>query len=280
MTGTAVVTDSTAHLTAQEAADLGIQVVPLEVVIAGHTGLDGVDVTTEQVADALRRWEPVTTSRPPPARLLAAYEQARHQGASEVVSVHLSGDLSGTVDAARIAAREASLPVTVVDSRQIGLGLGYPVLAAARAARDHAPASVVAQVAQQRAASATMLFYVDTLEYLRRGGRIGAAAAFFGGVLAVKPLLRITDGHIDPVEKVRTAARALARLEDLVVEQAGDGSVVVGVHHLAAPDRATAVAASLEQRLPVAEPVVVRELGAVIGAHVGPGVVAAVVLPA
>lgn len=275
-----MVTDSTAHLTSQEADELGIQVVPLEVVIAGHTGLDGIDVTTEQVAEALRRWEPVTTSRPPPASLLAAYEQARHEGASEVVSVHLSGDLSGTVDAARIAAREASLPVTVVDSRQIGLGLGYPVLAAAHAAREGASGAHVAGLARQRAASASMLFYVDTLEYLRRGGRIGAAAAFVGGVLAVKPLLRVTDGRIDPVEKVRTAARALARLEDLVAENAGAGSVLVGVHHLAAPDRAAAVATSLERRLPVAQPVLVRELGAVIGAHVGPGVVAAVVLPA
>lgn len=276
---TAVVTDSTAHLSAEETADLGVTVVPLEVVIAGQTGLDGVDVTPAQVAAALEAWQPVSTSRPPPARFLAAYEQARAEGAEEVVSVHVSGSLSGTVDAARIAARDAGLPVTVIDSRQVGLGLGFAALAAGRAARDGAAGAEVAEVARRIAASAGMFFYVDTLEYLKRGGRIGAAAAFFGGVLAVKPILRVEDGRIEPVERVRTSARALARLEELAVAEAGTRRVRVGVHHLDASHRAVMVRDSLAARLPDAAPVLVRELGAVIGAHVGPGVVAVVVVP-
>ena len=104
-------------------------------------------------------------------------------------------------------------------------------------------------------------------------------SAFLGSVLAVKPLLEVTDGHIAPVEKIRTSARALARLEDLTANRAGSASVRLGVHHLAAPERAEKVRASLAARLPDASPILVRELGAVIGAHVGPGVVAVAVAP-
>ena len=275
----AVVTDSTAHLTAQEAGELDVQVVPLEVVIAGRTGLDEVDVGSAQVAQALRDWEPVSTSRPAPARFVAAYEDARHAGATAVVSVHLSGALSGTVDAARLAAGEASLPVTVVDSRQIGLGFGFAVLDAARRAAAGAGVDEVAVVATTRAEAASTIFYVDTLEYLRRGGRIGAASAFLGNVLAVKPLLDVVDGHIEPLEKVRTSARALGRLVDLAVERADGRPVDIGVHHLDSPQRAARAAELLTQRVPQADQVSVRELGAVIGAHVGPGVVAVVVAP-
>lgn len=276
---TAVVTDSTASLTQDEAAALGVGVVPLEVVISGRTGLDIVEISSDRVATALAGSEPVSTSRPAPARFMAAYDRARENGATEVVSVHLSGELSGTVDAARLAARESTIPVTVIDSRQVGLGAGFAVLTAARMARSGAGAEQIADEVTRICAGTSMLFYVDTLEFLRRGGRIGAASAFLGSVLAVKPLLAVTDGHIEPVEKIRTSARALARLEDLVVARAGTGPVRLGVHHLAAPERADKVRASLADRLPDASPILVRELGAVIGAHVGPGVVAVAVSP-
>ena len=126
------------------------------------------------------------------------------------------------------------------------------------------------------------MFYVDTLEYLRRGGRIGAAAALLGSALAVKPLLEIVDGRIGTREKVRTAARALSRLEELAVAAAEDRQVDVAVAHLANPDRADALAEHLRRRLAVNladRDVVVGEVGAVIGAHVGPGMVAVVVSP-
>lgn len=276
---TVVVTDSTAQLTGEELNEFDIRVVPLEVVISGEVGTDGVDVAPEQVAAALEQHEPVTTSRPAPARFLAAYEQARDNGAEHVVSVHLSGALSGTVDAARVAAQEASLPVTVIDSRQIGLGLGFAVLTAARRALDGAPVDEVAAAATDVAGASSMLFYVDSLEYLRRGGRIGAASALLGGVLAVKPLLEIGDGEIRPVEKVRTSTRALKRLVELAAKRAGDRPVRLAVHHLAARDRAEQVGQALSERLPGATDPAVRELGAVIGAHAGPGVIAVVIAP-
>lgn len=275
----AVVTDSTAALSADQARALGVEVVPLEVVVDGESGRDGIDVSSDQVAEALRAMRPVTTSRPAPASLLAAYERARHDGATAVVSIHLSADLSGTVDGARLAAQEASLDVTVVDSHLIGLALGFGVIGAALRAAEGADADAVAAQARAVFADSSIMFYVDTLEYLRRGGRIGAASAFLGNVLSVKPLLEVVDGKIAPVEKVRTANRALTRLLDLTVERAGSRPVQLGVHHLAAAERAETMRAALESRLPASSPVAVRELGAVLGAHVGPGVVAVAMAP-
>ncbi|MBX6766445.1 MAG: DegV family EDD domain-containing protein, partial [Actinomadura rubrobrunea] len=123
------------------------------------------------------------------------------------------------------------------------------------------------------------LFYVDTLEHLRRGGRIGAAATLLGSALMVKPLLGIVDGRIVPVEKVRTASRAVARLEELAVDFAGDRPVDVGVQHLSAAHRAEALAARLRDRIPRVGDVHVGEVGPVIGAHVGPGMLGVVIAP-
>jgi len=172
---------------------------------------------------------------------------------------------------------DEGIEVHVVDSRTIAMGLGFAVLAAARAAATGASIDVVAAAAVDQAAATDTLFYVDTLEHLRRGGRIGAAAALFGAALAVKPLLHVRDGQIAPLEKVRTASKALARLEVLVVERAGEGEVDLAVHHLAAPDKAQALAARLQESLPRIVDLHVSEVGAVVGAHVGPGLLGVVV---
>ena len=146
--------------------------------------------------------------------------------------------MSGTFESAQLAARQVSVPVTTVDSRQVGIATGFAALTAADVLDAGGSAAAAVQAARERAASSSSLFYVDTLEYLRRGGRIGAAAALFGGALAVKPLLTIADGRVSTLEKVRTSARALARLEDLAAERAGDLAVDVSVAHLADADRA------------------------------------------
>jgi DegV family protein with EDD domain len=199
-----------------------------------------------------------------------------------VLSVHLSGEVSGTFESAQLAARAASLPVLTVDTRQLGMATGYAVLAAADVLDAGRPAEAAAGAALARAGATTSLFYVDTLEYLRRGGRIGAAAALLGSALAVKPLLTVTDGRIRPLEKVRTSSRALARLEELAVAAADDQKVDVAVAHLSAEDRAQELAKRLGTRLEAnleGREVFVGEVGAVIGAHVGPGMVAVVVAP-
>jgi DegV family protein with EDD domain len=279
MTRVAIVTDSSASLPDGAAEELGVVVVPLQVVI-GATSYDEDEATTEMVAEALRSFTPVSTSRPTPAAMAEVYAAAAAGGAEAVVSVHLSRDLSGTFDSAEIAAREAPVPVIAVDGRQVGHATGYAALAAARVAAAGGSAEDCAVAARARAGAATSLFYVDTLEYLRRGGRVGTAAALIGGALAVKPLLGVDDGRIVPLEKVRTAGKALARLEDLAVESAGGGRVEATVAHLASPDRAEQLGARLSERLDLAAPLRIAELGAVLGAHVGPGMVSVCVAPA
>lgn len=278
-----VVTDSTASLPPDLAEEHGIEVVPLQVVIGAQVYDEGSEgATSELVAQALRDFVPVSTSRPSPAVLAEVYERLAGGGAQEIVSIHLSGEMSGTFESCQLAARLVDVPVHCVDSRQVGVATGFAALSAAEALRAGASGAEAADTARARAAGAASLFYVDTLEYLRRGGRIGAAAAILGGALSVKPLLCIEDGKVANLERVRTAGRALSRLEDLAVEAAGESSVDVCVAHLANPDRAAALAEKLSARLagPLAgREVWCAELGAVLGAHVGPGMVAVCVAP-
>ena len=280
----ALVTDSTASLPPELAAKRGIIVVPLQVVIGAACYDEGVEggATPDTVAQALREWTPVSTSRPTPAAMLEAYEKAAAAGASEVVSVHLSSEMSGTFESAQLAAPDAPIPVTPVDSRQLGMATGFAVLTAADILDAGGSAAEAVAAATARARTMTSLFYVDTLEYLRRGGRIGAAAALIGSALSVKPLLQVVDGRIGSLEKVRTSARALSRLEERAVHAAGEQQVDVAVAHLANPERAELLAGNLRERLAEnlgEREVMVGEVGAVIGAHVGPGMVAVVVAP-
>jgi DegV family protein with EDD domain len=277
--GVAVVTDSTAYLSLEAVAGAGVQVVPLQVVVDGVPRVEGAEIGPHEVAAALRRHAMVSTSRPSPQAFLDTYRRAAENGAKHIVSVHLSGGLSGTADAARLAAQDAPVPVDVVDSESIGMGLGFAVLAAAAAASRGLSGDDVAAAAARRAARSVAFFYVDTLEYLRRGGRIGPASAMLGTALAIKPLLYLDGGSIKPLEKVRTGARAVARLEDLAVERAGTAKVDIAVHHLDNASRAEALASRLSGRLPALGELVVSEVGAVIGAHTGPGMLAVVVGP-
>ena len=271
----AVVTDSTAYLPEGVADKYEIGVVPLHVVLGLRTGTEGADVQPSDVAAALsERRVQVSTSRPTPAELVAAY---RATGARSIVSIHLSERLSGTVDAARVAAAEVAddIEVRVVDSATIAMGLGFAVITAAEVAAGGGSAEEIEAAAKGK--DTDTFFYVDTLEHLRRGGRIGAAAALFGTALAVKPLLHVLDGEIAPLEKVRTASKALARIEQLAVDRAADGAVDIAVHHLAAQDKADALADRLRQRVPGLQSLYVSEVGAVVGAHVGPGLLGVVV---
>jgi DegV family protein with EDD domain len=277
----ALVTDSTAALSKALVERYGIVVVPLQVVIGARCLDEGTEATPATVAAALREYEPVSTSRPSPETFAQVYDAAAADGAEAVVSVHLSGDVSGTFESAQLGARQVEVPVETVDTRQVGMGTGFAVVAAAEALAKGYQAHAAAEAASVRAAATRCFFYVDTLEYLRRGGRIGAAAALLGSALAVKPLLTIRDGRIGPLEKVRTTSRALARLEDLAMDAARDidGPVEVAVQHLSSEAKADTMASRLRERLGL-EAVEVSEVGAVIGAHVGPGMVAVVAAPA
>lgn len=278
----AVVTDSTAYLPPGAAERHGVHVVPLEVRLGERTAQDGIDVTPAELITALAdRDLLVQTSRPAPASFARVFRELLDDGAEEIVSVHLSRELSGTWDAARAAAQEVDPErIRVVDSRAIAMGLGFAVLAACDAAASGARGVAVAAAAGAVAARCRVLFGVQDLERLRRGGRIGAASALLGGVLAIKPLLHLSEGRIAPLEKVRTTTRATERLVALAVAEAGGPGARLAVHHLGAEERAEDIADRLREQLPDAAELHVSEVGAVIGAHVGPGLVGVVVVPA
>ncbi|MEU3597867.1 DegV family protein [Streptomyces sp. NPDC006798] len=275
----AIITDSTAYLPQTAVEHHGIVTVPLTVVVDGQALEEGTEISARSLAQALQKRRPVTTSRPGPETFAATYRAAADAGASGIVSLHLSAELSGTYDAAVLAAKDAPVPVRVVDTGVIAMALGFCALAAAETAEAGGSLDETVAAVEKRAAGTAAYFYVDTLDYLRRGGRIGTARALLGSALAVKPLLKLDGGRIEMLEKVRTASKAIARLEELAVECAGAGPVDVAVHHLAAPERAAALAERLRERVPGLRELHVSEVGAVIGAHTGPGLLGAVVSP-
>ncbi|WP_367136296.1 MULTISPECIES: DegV family protein [Streptomyces] len=275
----AVITDSTAYLPQRAMERHSITAVPLTVVLGDEALEEGTEVSARCVAEALKKRRPVTTSRPGPEVFAAAYRAAAEAGAQGIVSLHLSSEFSGTYDAAVLAARDAEVPVRVVDTGMVAMALGFCALAAAETVDAGGTLDEAVAAAEKRAQGTAAYFYVDTLDYLRRGGRIGAAQALLGSALAVKPLLQLEGGRIELREKVRTASKAIARLEEIAVERAAAAPVDIAVHHLAAPDRATELADRLRERLPALEELHVSEVGAVIGAHTGPGLLAVVVAP-
>ncbi|MFB7633074.1 DegV family protein [Streptomyces sp. NPDC056149] len=275
----AIVTDSTAYLPRAAVERHRITAVPLTVVLGDRALEEGTEISARSVAQALQKRRPVTTSRPSPAVFAETYRALAGAGASSIVSLHLSSEFSGTYDAAVLAAKDAPVPVRVVDTGMVAMALGFCALAAAEVVDAGGDADDAVAAAEKRASGTSAYFYVDTLDYLRRGGRIGAAQALLGSALAVKPILQLADGRIELLEKVRTASKAIARLEEIAVEGAGEGQVDIAVHHLAAAERADALAERLRERVPGLNELHVSEVGAVIGAHTGPGLLGAVVSP-
>ncbi|MFI1863836.1 DegV family protein [Streptomyces jumonjinensis] len=275
----AIVTDSTAYLPHPAMERHGIVAVPLTVVLGDQALEEGTEISARSLAQALQKRRPVTTSRPSPETFAETYRASAAAGATGIVSLHLSAEISGTYDAAVLAARNAPVPVRVVDTGMVAMALGFCALAAAETAESGGTLDEAVAAAEKRAAGTSAWFYVDTLDYLRRGGRIGAAQALLGSALAVKPLLQLDGGRIELLEKVRTASKAIARLEEIAVERAGLSRVDIAVHHLAAPERAEALAERLRERVPGLVDLHVSEVGAVIGAHTGPGLLGAVVSP-
>jgi DegV family protein with EDD domain len=282
MPGVAVVTDSTSSLDPTDAARADISIIPLQVVI-GEISRPESEVRPWEVAGALREGRQVSTSRPAPEVIEKTYAELAEAGYDAIVSVHLSSKISGTCSAAQVAAASVDIPINVVDSRTLAMAEGYAALTGAELARSGAAPDEVVSAVRRRAAASTTYFYVDSLEYLRRGGRIGTAAAMLGSVLAVKPLLTVADGEIRPYERVRTESKALTRLVELsltALEQAatGHGVVDVAVHHLDNPDGAHRLLDRLSGRVQIGD-IVISEVSAVLGVHVGPGTLGIVVSP-
>lgn len=268
----AIVTDSTASIPKQLAYELGIEIVQLQLQIDGVED-DEARIPSEKLAGAMRANIPVATAPPDPGAFFWTYQGLAARGAEVVVSIHMSGKLSRTIDSAREAAAQVGIPVHVIDSETGGMSLGYSALAAARTAQLGGSASAVITAATERCKNSTEVIYVDTLEYLRRGGRIGAAQQMLGDALSIKPLLTLVDGIISPLHKVRGSNRALRRLVDVAVERAGKNPVDIAIEHFAAEAVAKRTAERVKKKIPSAQQIVFTEVSAIIGAHVGPGAV-------
>ncbi len=278
MTGhrVAIVTDSTADISPELVAARQITVVPLTVNLDGRSYLDGVDITPAEFYARMGTSSGMaTTSQPAAGQFAEVYERllAAHE---EVVSLHISSRLSGTFAAAVQGAELVGGDrVKVVDTGQVSMPLGLLVLAASdMAAAGESALGVLERLTPIREA-VRVYFMVGTLEYLRRGGRIGRASALLGSVLQVRPVLTIADGQVTPLERVRTQDRALSRVIELA-KQSGD-RVCALIGHAAADGPAQRIAEALD---PVAETLILAPLGPVVGAHAGPGTVGVGYYPA
>ncbi|NBR94204.1 MAG: DegV family protein [Actinobacteria bacterium] len=278
MSRIAIVTDSTAYLPTELLKKLAISVVPLQVQWNGKT-YDEADPQATDVLQALRNGELATTSRPSPERFTALYEKLAKDGAEEIVSIHISSSMSGTSEAAQLAASNGSIPIHVIDSRTVGMAMGFGVVAAALAADEGASAIEVVEAARQRISVTNIFFSVAKLENLRRSGRISRGASLLATALAIKPILTVEDGHVVAKERVRTQTGAIKRLEEMALEATKNRAVDVAIHHLGAPELAATFAANLKAVLSGVGQVVISEVGAVVGTHVGPGAIAVVIAP-
>jgi DegV family protein with EDD domain len=270
-----IVTDSTAYLPEAFVQEHDIRVVPLNVHFGEDTFKEGVNLSNEEFYARLKAAPTLpTTSQPSAGEFLEAFEELSNDS-HEIVVLTISSKLSGTWNSA-MAAKEM-LPgarVSVIDSLSTSVGLHMMVEAAADALAAGATRKEVVAHVEAIIPKMQLLFVVDTLEYLAKGGRIGNAKAFLGTLLKVKPILALQDGVIEPLEQVRSKRKAQARMLDLVEEYMGkDGPQArVGVINALAPEEATKMAQQVMSRLGCAEPIV-SDLGGAIGTHTGPGVV-------
>ncbi len=273
-----IVTDSTACLPSALTDELGITVAQIQVRIGDQVD-DESRISVPTMVNAMRGNLTVTTLPPDPGSFYWAYADAAAAGAEAVVSIHVSSRLSGTVTAAANAAKQVRVPVHVVDTGTCGMSLGYAVLAAAEAAARGGDVRKVIGAASHSFRRGTELLYVDTLEYLKRGGRISPAVAMLGTALSMKPLLTMTEGQITPLDKVLGADRAMRRMVDIAAQKAGEERVDVAVEHFAAEDRAHDVMRRLRKKIPGARKYMVTQVSSAIGAHVGPGALGVSISP-
>jgi len=276
---TKIVTDSTAYLPQEILTRYDIQVVPLKVLFGRHVYKDGIDLSNEEFYRMLAETPQLpTTSQPSAGEFENVYSELAAQG-HEIVSVHISGQLSGTVESAHAAAKQLpDAQIHIIDSLSTAFGLAVMVIESAKAASEGDDSSRIVYRLEQMVRDLTMLFVVDTLEYLEKGGRIGAARAMLGTLLKIKPILKLEDGLIVPVSSVRTKRKAVAFMLNQAVEAAGGHRVHLAVAHGQAPQEMEELLSTVRDRLDCSD-ILIGEVGPVIGTHTGPGVLGMAVCP-
>ena len=269
-----VVTDSSAYIPEEALGDLSIPVIPLWVIWGDERLRDGVDIDPPTFYSRLRTAAVFPTTSQPSAGEFENFFRETASGADGVVGAFVTSKLSGTVDNALAAkARLAELPIRVVDSLSTSMGLGFIVLAAARAAAAGKSLDEVVAVAEDIRDRVHLIFAVDTLEYLHRGGRIGGAKWLVGTALNIKPLLHITDGTIEPLAQVRTKRKAIAQMLEVVQERLGGKRIAeIAVLDVDTPEEGATVTEQVRERFGVST-VYRTTVSPAIGTHAGPGTV-------
>jgi DegV family protein with EDD domain len=270
----AIVTDSTADLPPEMVEEMGVTIVPLRVIFGNEAYREGVDITTEEFYERLVKSRQLpTTSAPSLGDFQEVYERLLKE-ADGIVSIHISSKLSGTTKVAETARQSVAKPerIAVVDSMAVSIGMGFVIMEAVEAARAGAKLAEVKAAAESAVKGFHARFMLDTLEYVRRGGRIGRARAYLGTLLSVKPIISIRDGELYPEERVRTRARGLERLVQWAVRHQNVKRAAVG--HSTTADEAESIRERLAMAFPNVKVHLVR-FGPVLGTHGGPGIVGA-----
>ena len=274
MSKVAIVVDSTAYIPEDLIKKYNIHVIPLTVNWQDETLLDGVDITPEQFYKRLQSTSEIPTTSQPSAGAFADFYKKVGEEADSIVSIHISDHLSGTLDSARSAVDLVdNIQIEIVDSLSTSMGLGWIVLAAARAVEQGKSAEDVAQLARDLVSKSRIIFVVDTLEYLHKGGRIGGAQRLMGSVLSIKPLLHLEEGKIEPLASVRTKKKAVEQMLDVIAEEIKDKKTVhMATINALAYEEAKELGKMLQARFQPFE-LLHAELSPAIGTHVGPGTV-------
>jgi len=277
MSKVAIVTDSTSNIPEELGASYGITQIPLQLIWGGETYRDGIDIAPLEFYTRLKNAKVMpSSSQPSPAAFQRVYQDLLDQG-YDIVSIHISSKLSGTMDSA-IQAKQTinSDRIAIVDTLSASMATGFCALVTARAAADGATFEECHKLAEKAVSHTGVLFVVSTLEFLHRGGRIGGAAAFLGTALSLKPILTVHDGRIEPQEKVRTMRKAMDRVVEILEERVGNKSPLrIGVLHANAPLEAEELLQKATERFPasVVKESMVIPVSPVIGTHTGPGTV-------
>ena len=271
----ALITDSTAYLPPSLLEEYSIEVIALSVIWDGDTFADGIDITPAEFYARLSTSSTLpSTSQPSAGAFKEVFQGLLDQG-KDVAAILISSGISGTVNSALQAQVElGSERIEVIDSRTAGMAAGLQVLAAARKASQNGSLAEVAEIARRAQEHTDVVFAVDTLEFLHKGGRIGGAKRFLGSMLNIKPILEMKEGAIDAVDQVRTQRRALDRLIELIEEKAGEETPLrMAIMHSNVPDQAAALLEEVKGKFKPEE-IHLAELSPVIGTHVGPGTLA------
>lgn len=266
----AIVTDSTSDIPLETADALGISVIPAILVLDGQSYLDGVEMSRESFYTRLPDLaSPPTTSAPSSGMIVKAYEKAFQLGASHIVSLHVASTFSAICNAAEIAAKSFGNRVSIVDSGQLSLGLGFQVMAAAEAAAAGSDLGGVLEAVRQVQRRVQVIAMLDSLEYLRRGGRVSSIKASLGAMLRMRIFVELHEGKINFLEQVRTRSKALVRLWEIIVSL---GRVErFALLHASAEKDARDLLSRLKPDLP--DGAFLVNVNTVIGTHVGPGAV-------